>query len=262
MRRSSLFWGLCLLIVGSLFLLENFGIIKVNVWNILWPVFLILLGVWIIAGKYIKGSIQNEFISIPLEGATKARIHIKHGAGRLNITSGTDTGIGLQGTFAGGLDYRKQQSGELLDLTLKSKEMDFPMIFGPEASLDWVFDLTRDIPLSLKFDTGANDAQIDLRDANVTDITLNTGASATAISLPSQSGYTYVDVHSGAASLTIHIPQNVAAKIRMTGGLSSVNIDQTRFPKDLDGYRSSDYDSAINKVELDIEMGVGSVTIG
>jgi len=261
MRRSSLFWGVCFLLAGALFLLENLGIIKINVWNLLWPLFLITLGVWILAGRYIKRNIQDEFVSIPLSGATKAKFHIKHGAGRLSITSGVDEGFGLQGTFAGGLDFQTQHIGDTLDVTMMAKHLDFPIFFSPEDALDWKFGLTKDIPLSLKFDTGANDAQIDLRDANVTDIALNTGASATVITLPSESGFTRVDVHSGAASLTIHVPRNVAAKIRMTGGLSSANINQARFPKGIDSYRSSDYDSAINKVDLNIEMGVGSVTI-
>ncbi len=261
MRKSSLFWGLFLLIVGTLFLLENFGILNMNVWNLIWPVFLIALGIWIVAGRYFKSSHQDEFVSIPLDGATKANFHIKHGAGRLNVSSGVDAGLGLQGTFAGGLDYRTQHIGDELDVTMKTPELDFPIFFGPDHSLDWSFGLTKDIPLSLKFDTGANDARIDLRDANVTDISLKSGASATEITLPSQAGFTQVNVHSGAASLTIHVPQNVAAKIRMTGGLSSANIDQTRFPKGMDSYRSSDYDTAINKVDLNIEMGVGSVTV-
>lgn len=261
MRRSSLFWGLCLLIAGTLFLLENFGILKVNVWNVLWPLFLIFLGVWIIAGRYFKSSMQDEFVNIPLEGAARAKFYIKHGAGRLNIRSGTDAGYGIQGSFSGGLNFQTQRIGDSLDVTMKSKDLDFPIFFTPDHLFDWTFGLTKDIPLSLKLEMGANEAQIDLRDANVTDIELGTGASATEITLPSQSGFTQVDVHSGAASLKLNIPQNVAAKIRLTGGLSSANIDQTRFPKGMDSYRSPDYDSAINKVDLNIEMGVGSVTV-
>jgi hypothetical protein len=260
MRRSSLFWGLCLFIAGILFLLENFGFLKVNVWNLIWPVFLIMLGVWIIAGKYIKNP-QSEFVSIPLDGATKAAIHITHGAGRLDISSGADAGFGIQGTFSGGLDYHTQHSGELLDISMKTPELDFPIFLGPDHSLDWSFGLSKDVAISLKLDTGANDARIDLREANVTDMVLKSGASATEITLPSQAGFTQVEVHSGAASLKIHIPQNVAANIRMTGGLSSTNIDQARFPRGMDSYRSSDYDSAINKVNMVIDMGVGSVTI-
>ncbi len=261
MRRSSLFWGLCLLIVGILFLLENFGILKVNVWNLIWPVFLIVLGIWIIAGRYIKRELHDEFVSIPLDGASKTALHIKHGAGRLNISSGTDAGIGIKGTFSGGLDYHTQRTGELLDVTMKMKDWDFPMFIGPDHPLDWSFGVSKDIALSLILDTGANDARLDLRDANVTDIILKSGASATEITLPSQAGFTQVEVNSGAASLKIHVPLNVAANIRVSGGLSSANIDTIRFPKGMDSYRSPDYDTAINKVNMVIDMGVGSVTV-
>jgi uncharacterized membrane protein len=261
MRRSTLFWGLVLLIVGILFLLENIGFLQVDVWNLLWPILLITLGVWIIAGRYIKRNQSDEFVSIPLDNAEKATFHIKHGAGRLNISSGADAGFGLQGTFSGGLDYHTQHIGNILDVTMKTPELDFPIFFGPGHPLDWSFGLSKDVPLSLKLDTGANEAHIDLRDANVTDIVLKSGASATEITLPSEAGFTQVEVHSGVASLTIHIPEKVAANIRTTGGLSSANIDPIRFPKGMDSYRSSDYDTAINKVNMVIEMGVGSVTV-
>lgn len=261
MRRGSWFWGLSLLVVGFLFLLENIGIIKINVWNILWPILLILLGIWFLIARFFRRNLQDEYVSIPLDGANRANFHIKHGAGRLNIYSGVDAGYGLQGTFTGGLEYSTQQRGDLLDITLQMPELDFPFLLTPDRTMDWSFGLTKDIPLALKFDTGANQARIDLKDANVTDIALKTGASATEMILPSQSGFTRVDIHSGAASLKIHIPQNVAANIKVTGGLSNVIIDRTRFPKGIDSYRSSDYDSAINKADLNIEMGAGSVII-
>jgi hypothetical protein len=68
-------------------------------------------------------------------------------------------------------------------------------------------------------------------------------------------------VSSGAASVNIRIPQGVAARIRWRGGLSSINVDPSRFPRFGDTYQSPDYDSAANKVDLDVEMGVGSVTV-
>jgi lia operon protein LiaF len=45
-KQESLFWGLILLIVGLLFLLDNFGV-DIDIWDILddfWPMILIAIG--------------------------------------------------------------------------------------------------------------------------------------------------------------------------------------------------------------------------
>jgi hypothetical protein len=44
-------------------------------------------------------------------------------------------------------------------------------------------------------------------------------------------------------------------------GLGSTNIDESRFPRSLDGWVSPDYESAPNRVEIEIEGGLGSVRV-
>ena len=69
-------------------------------------------------------------------------------------------------------------------------------------------------------------------------------------------------MNGGAASVHVEIPDGVAAQIRVRGGLSTFNIDQTRFPLVSDGlYRSADYATAQNRVDLDIETGLTSIEI-
>jgi hypothetical protein len=60
----------------------------------------------------------------------------------------------------------------------------------------------------------------------------------------------------------VEIPQGVAAQIQHGGGLSTLKVDETRFPQVSDSlYRSPDYDTAANKIDLTIETGVTSITI-
>ena len=57
------------------------------------------------------------------------------------------------------------------------------------------------------------------------------------------------------------MPQGVAASIEVRSALAGVHVDGTRFPRSGSGYRSPDYDSAANKVEIRVETGVGSLDI-
>jgi hypothetical protein len=57
------------------------------------------------------------------------------------------------------------------------------------------------------------------------------------------------------------VPAGVAARIRSDSGLVDFRVDQERFPRTGDYYQSPDYDEAEHKVDLHVEMGVGSVKI-
>ena len=113
----------------------------------------------------------------------------------------------------------------------------------------------------MDINTGASETSIDLTDLQVKDLKLQTGASSTTVTLPVKAGFTHVDIESGVASTNIRVPSGVAARISAHGGLSSINVDATRFPRQGDLYQSSDYDSASNKVEVKIQTGVGSIDI-
>jgi hypothetical protein len=261
MRRGSIFWGTILVIAGVLFLLSNLGFLTVNVWNLLWPFFLIALGIAFLWGTIFRSSRSGEHVNIPLEGAGRARLRIRHGAGRLSIQSGTQAGDLVEGYFGGGLDYRTRRSGDELDVEMSVPAQFFPFVWGPGYNLDWNFQLSREVPLNLIVEGGANEAIIDLSDLRVDELTLKSGASSTQLTMPANAGMTHTRIETGAASVKVRVPDGVAANIQAQGGLASIQIDKTRFPQQGDLYRSPNYDLAANRIDFDIQLGVGSVQI-
>jgi hypothetical protein len=263
MRRGTYFWGTVLIIIGLVLLLDNLGLLgDINVWTLLWPTFLILLGGWILLGTIFRRAPETRHVSIPLEGAQKVRIKIGHGAGRLNIHAGTAAGTLMEGDFGGGLDYSSHREGDGVKIKMRVPDQIFPFRWTPGFTLDWTFVLARDVAFELDFDTGAGESHLDLTELMVKDIQLKTGASATVINLPSNAGQTRVSVEAGAASVQIHVPSGVAARIRSRGGLSTIDVDQGRFP--LIGpqvYQSTDFETSENRVEMDLQMGVGSIQV-
>jgi hypothetical protein len=121
--------------------------------------------------------------------------------------------------------------------------------------------LNNAVPLAITVKTGASDARLDLSDLQVTRLKLESGANSTRVIVPAHAGYTEIRGTSGAASLSVEIPEGVAARIRTSGALSSVSINRERFPKIEGEYRSPDYETAANKVDLKLEMGVGSINV-
>ena len=80
---------------------------------------------------------------------------------------------------------------------------------------------------------------------------------------PCAVGQTVVHVEAGTGSLAIHIPTGVAARINAYTIQASLEVDVIRFPvmEEPGAYCSRDYEGATHRAEIDLEMGVGSVSI-
>jgi hypothetical protein len=265
MRRSTVLWGTLIILIGLLLLIGNF--VKIDVGKFILPLILILLGVWVLWGVFTAPPrFETEEAAIPLEGAGQARIHMRHGAGRLRIGGGTAPDKLLTGSFGGGLEQRVKREGDALDVEMSVQmtgaHFVFPwMWWGPGHSLDWTISLNEETPLMLDLETGASDTRIDLANLRVTDLRLRTGASASEITLPTNAGYTKAVISSGAASVRVRVPEGVAARIRAGGGLADIRVDKSRFPRAGEVYQSENYATAENKVDIDVEAGVGSVSV-
>jgi hypothetical protein len=267
MRTNRIFWALLLVGIGFLFLAGNLGVITINVWGLIWPVFLILLGIFFIIGTS-RGPVDmvREEGAVDLEGATSATVRVKHGAGVITADSSADPGKLASGTFTNGLDARVKKAGNHLDVVMQPKRWIFPDLMLPwnwisNKGYQWDLGFTKEVPLNLVFETGAGEAQIDLTDLQVKDIKLSTGASSTEIKLPAKAGSTHVKVEAGAASVVIYVPDGVGARIESASGLASISIDTSRFPKLNGYYQSSNYEETENKADIRISSGVASIEI-
>lgn len=264
MRKGSTFWGIVFILAGIIFLLNSLGLLAINVWNVIWPLFLVFLGVWVLWGAFFsRGSNASENVSIPLEGAASARIRVNHGAGRLDAHAGAAGGNLVEGAFGSGLDWRSKRNGDALDVRMRVPAGAFPgpWMWGPGNPLDWNLALSGDIALALEFETGASENHLDLTGLRVTDLWIKTGASATELMLPTSAGHTQVRIEAGAASVVVRVPDEVAARVRVRSGLSGIDVDTQRFPRSGDAYQSPDYGMAVNKVDIEAEMGVGSIKV-
>lgn len=264
MRRDYIFWGAILILLGGLMFMNAADIRLprgINPMQLFWPSVLILLGGWIMFGYFLRGDVEEEQVSIDLQGASQASLKLSHGAGRITVGAGASPGQLLSGTFAGGVKHSSHLSGDELRAHLESRPFAFPPFVGGWQGQGWNFNLTRDVPIALKLETGASQADFDLRDVKVTDLRVSTGASKTDIVLPTNAGSTTVKVELGAASLDMTVPQGVAARIRAEHGVSAIEIDTARFPYSNGIYESADYSSAQNKVDIKIEAGAGRVAV-
>jgi hypothetical protein len=268
MRRGNIFWGGILILLGGLFILQESGRIS-DVFGWFWPLLLVLLGAWILVGYFMPRAVsddQGDHFALDLQGATQVALNFNHGAGAVQMSDGAPAGVAVTGTRAAGMSIESHLTGDKLDVKIDAGPSFIPFV-GPESGM-WRFRFNQDVPLSLNVDAGASNLDFDLTDLKVTYIKVDTGASTLKMKLPARAGNTVVDIDSGATTLDLIVPHGVAARVRTKQAASTINVDQSRFPQ-RDGlpegqgaqYQSADYETAANKVEIDLDGGANTVNV-
>lgn len=262
MKKSNIFWGAILILAGGIFFLNGKNMLPGNPLDYLWQVFLILMGGWIIINsQWKRKNFDGEIVSIALNGAKQSRIQINHGAGRLNINSGTNKGNILTYSSEGTIQHYTSYVGNNLDVRLSPTSNILPLV-GLGEGFNWNLRLNDEIPTTLIIETGACNAYLNLIDLKITDLRLSTGVSKSTILLPSTIQRSKVLINAGVASLDIHIPKNIKARIRIKEGLTSLSIDKNHFIRTgVNSYQSIDFNNSEYQTDINIESGVGSITI-
>lgn len=121
-----------------------------------------------------------------------------------------------------------------------------------------------EIPTNLKLDMGATDGTIELDETVLQKLDVDSGAGNLDIkfaegSLPNEKS----EVNVGTGKVAIYIPEGTAYRVEFSVGVGSVKIidkEYTKLGNDKEVV-SSDFQSAKNKLDLKIDVGVGNFTL-
>jgi hypothetical protein len=252
-------WPLAFTAVGIVLLLSTTESIDITPGQLLewWPVAVIALGLWFLLGALFAGNAgtSTQQLALPLDGLTAAEVRLRFGGGELRVGEATP-GMLVSGTFEGGVRVRNRLRRGSVELRPYADAIPF---WGG-SPLHWDVGITSRVPVDLRLDTGASRSDIDLTALNVRQLELHSGASETNVRLPA-AGSAAVRVETGVAAVTIEVPPGVAARIRSRMTLGSTSVDESRFPRVFDGWQSADYESAANRVDMDLQGGLGSIRV-
>ncbi len=295
-RYPSVVWPVILITAGVLFLLSNFGYLDLNfseLWR-LWPLLLILMGLDIILGRRsVIGNIIVLLITIavivgvvlfliaspgllglspagavehfaePLAGVAQADLEVNFAAGQLNITRLIDSPSLIEADLelvtsrepAWTIDRRDDRAEMLLEYV----RGDWIENWNWRGGDRWNLRLSPEVALSLDVDVGAGGATISLIGLNVQDLQVESGAGHTKIIFPPEGDFSG-QISGGVGAVVLEIPVEMAARLRIDRGLSALDIS-SRFTKENDVYRTADWETNPNRVDLDVDVGVGLLTI-
>jgi hypothetical protein len=247
-----------LVVVGGIFALRDVGVLPTGVG--LAPIVLIALGLVLLAGGVSRNQeAESATASLPLDGATAAKVALAYGAGTLRVGGGGTPGLLYEGTFAGGIRQEADRRGDVVEVTVRHAS-GAPKLVGWRRPLDWDLRLSAAVPLDLEVRTGASRVHLDLADLHVRSLKISTGASDVDVIVPAR-GACRVEIEAGAADVSVRVPDGVAASVRTSSALASVDIDPVRFPRVDGAHRSPGFDAASDRAEIAIEGGLASFAV-
>lgn len=294
-RRPSLFWPLVLIGLGAILLLQNYGLLPPNLWDVLaqlWPVLLILLGLDMLIGRRSSGSALLVLLlgvlvvaaaltwtalrasALPPGGsqtlvqfpgdARAASVRLDLAVGDLHLAALDDP----TRLMAGQVNTRRGETvdqryyladGAGLLVLAQRREALFAPFVARDGHSRWDIRLTAHLPLTLEVRTQVGAADLDLSALNVNALTLTTGVGQTSVSFPF-GGVPQAVVQSGVGDLTLTIPADLPTRITVKSGLAGVHVP-SRFSRAGNVYATPGFSTLGAHLDLEVQAGAGSITV-
>lgn len=294
MRNGAIFWGVILILIGVLFILQNFGLVVFD-WSDIarwWPLLLIYWGImamtdrpgarwlglflfFLVAASLVLLSVQNGWADRPeiatdqtlneslKEGVTNASLLLQSGAGQFTINSvtGSDLVTAKSNTSFGeyqlATTYTGSQASAVLSLNQTNRHPN-PMM--GHMRNDLTVSLNTAPIWDITVESGASSIDLNLANLAVDNLVVKSGASAVEVALGDKSANSKVEIKTGASSVSLVIPTTVGAQITAASGLSS--RDFSGFDAIGDNvYQTKDYSSAAKKMDIRLDAGVSSLEV-
>jgi hypothetical protein len=291
-RGGSLVIPLLLIVLGVLLLLDNLNVVSIDwasIWK-LWPLLLVAIGVEIILGRRVSGGAillliiaviiggaslwwsaldvgsewSAERITWPMDGVERAELELDVGLGELVVVGQSDMSDLLVADLdlAPGVDVTDQVkvTGDVARGSIVSDRdfFAFPQIFGRRSS-EWGVWLNEQVGWTLDVNAGVGDTRLDLSDARVGVLELSWGVGSVDVILP-QKGAVRAVVDGGVGDVTVTIPPGAQARISVDQGIGDLNIG-SRFERQDDYYETEGFSSAESSILLEVDLGIGSITV-
>ena len=206
------------------------------------------------------GPMEHEHKVVELDKSELTRVHLKMGAGQLEIKGGAAKL--LEADF----DYNVPAWKPSVVQHSTGTQGDVEISQGSETTVlgksenHWQLALNDAMPMEVIAHFGAGEAHMKLGSLNLRNVELHMGAGEMEVDLRGNPGKSYrVEIHGGVGSATVYVPTTVAISAAASGGLGSINV--TGLEKRNGRWINPRAESAPVTIELEVHGGVGEIRI-
>lgn len=251
----------------------------------LWPVILVAIGIDMLTGGrrrllvygaalvtvaalllggggLMRTAANSVPVAQPLQGAAGASVHLAPGVAVLELAGSAQSSAlaeGMLGQRPGEevrVDYERRGDRAHLNATVRRTGARFPTL-GHDVR--WSLDLTGRVPIALSVDAGVGTSILDLRQLQIESLDVNSGVGQVTVIMPANGSF-IAAIDGGVGSTILRVPRSLAIRIDVNTGIGRVNV-ASHFGRANNVYTSPSYASASQRVDLNINAGVGEVTI-
>ena len=205
---------------------------------------------------------QTTTATVPLDNAESASVDLRLAAGEMKLRGGAAEAL-MTGLFSFNrkrwepvVAYHK--SGNQIRLTVEQRRS-MIISFGRNRNI-WNLQFTNSIPLDLEIRAGAGRAEIDMKGLQVKRLTMHMGAGEVELNLSGERALSLEgSLNGGVGSAVIYLPTQVGVRLRIDGGLGSV--DARGLAKDGNVYTNDAYGKTAVSIDLRVHAGIGSIKL-
>lgn len=200
---------------------------------------------------------EQEFAG-PLGSVTSGLLKIAGGASELTLaTEEKDSEHLYQGAFTGLVPEVRAASGVV---TVRYPRRVHPL---PVRRHSGRLTVNASVPWAVEVDGGAGRLTADLSPLTLTGLSLGGGASHVSVVLPRPTGTVRIRISGGASNVTLRRPQDVAARVSVTGGVSRLTFDSQHMDAVGGGIQLAGpaFDNEEDRYEIEVIGGASALTV-
>jgi hypothetical protein len=207
------------------------------------------------------GTLRTESQTVELGDAKSVRVEINMGAGNLQLTGGAEKLMEADFTYN---VSRLKPEVEYADgmLVVQQPEVDgMPALPGISVFRnEWGVRLYDGVPMDLSVDMGAGASNLQLAGLSLTGLKVTLGAGTYTVDLSGEWARNLdVTIDAGAAILTVRLPRDVGARVKVESGPHT--IEASGLSKDGDVYTNAAYGVSDVSLRIDLAAGIGTINL-
>jgi len=127
------------------------------------------------------------------------------------------------------------------------------------STWSWDLGLNPALPLDIHFSIGAGSAELDLQGLRLERLDVNMGVGKTKVTLP-EAGRFEARVNGAIGQIVIIVPKGMAVRIHPGTVLANLSLPSDYQKRDGE-YVSPGYEAATHRIDLDVGMAIGNITV-
>jgi len=275
--------------LGAVFLLNNFGHLPWNAWELilrLWPVLIIAIGLdiiigrrsaWgsllalvlmlaIVAGALLLIGVGTPGVNTPLKWPMDA--NVTRIVATLNPAVGSLRVNPLLGGDSLAESILNKEKGEDIDsqmlsdgtFSLKSKGVMFFSPVGKTYRWKWDVNFTPSVPIDLNVNMGVGEIELNLNRLRITHLDVGMGVGKITVILPPKA-VEDGKINCAIGETVIIIPRGAEVRFKVNAGITAVSMP-SGFTHSGDVYTSAGYnDSGATRINLEVDQAIGNLRV-